>query len=129
MCLLNRLQSCLTLCDPMNCSRQAPLSMGFSRQENWSGLPCPSPGDLLHPGIESTFLMPLALAGRFFTIAPPTACYDLASEDRQDHTWEALPADVVPYKTISETQHKRCTQARGSFAWQFPWPALPPSGK
>jgi len=70
--------------------------MGFSRQENWSGLPCPSPGDLLHPGIESTSLMPPALAGRFFTIAPPTACYDLASEVRQDHTWEALPEDVVP---------------------------------
>ena len=96
MCLLSRLQSCLTLCDPMDCSRQAPLSMGFSRQENWSGLPCPSPGDLLHTGIESTSLMPPALAGRFFTIAPPTACYDLASEVRQDHTWEALPEDVVP---------------------------------
>ena len=32
---------------------QAPLSTGFSRQENWSGLPFPSPGDLPHPGIES----------------------------------------------------------------------------
>ena len=31
---------------------QAPLSMGFSRQEYWSGLPCPPPGDLLDPGIE-----------------------------------------------------------------------------
>ena len=31
---------------------QAPLSMGFSRQEYWSGLPCPSPGDLSNPGIE-----------------------------------------------------------------------------
>ena len=36
---------------PMDCSPQAPLSMGFSRQEYWSGLPCP-PGDLLDPGIE-----------------------------------------------------------------------------
>ena len=33
-------------------ARQAPLSMGFSRQEYWSGLPCPPPGDLPHPGIE-----------------------------------------------------------------------------
>ena len=33
-------------------ARQAPLSMGFSRQEYWSGLPCPSPGDLSDPGIE-----------------------------------------------------------------------------
>ena len=37
------LQSCLTLCDPMDSSPQAPLSMGFSRQEHWSGLPFPSP--------------------------------------------------------------------------------------
>ena len=33
-------------------THQAPLSMGFSRQEYWSGLPCPSPGDLPNPGIE-----------------------------------------------------------------------------
>ena len=41
-------QSCPTLCDPMDCS----LSMGFSRQEYWSGLPLPPPGDLPGPGIE-----------------------------------------------------------------------------
>ena len=35
---------------------QAPLSMGFSRQEYWSGLPCPPPGDLLDPGIKPTFI-------------------------------------------------------------------------
>ena len=47
------LQSCLALCDPMNCSPpQAPLSMGFSRQEYWRGLPCPPPGDLPSPGIK-----------------------------------------------------------------------------
>ena len=45
-------QSCPTLCDPMDCSHQAPPSMGFSRQEYWSGLPFPSPGDLPDPGIE-----------------------------------------------------------------------------
>ena len=45
-------QSCLTLCHPMDCSLQAPQSMEFSRQEYWSGLPFPSPGDLPAPGIE-----------------------------------------------------------------------------
>ena len=39
-------QSCLTLCDPMYCSHQAPLSVGFSRPGHWSGLPCPLPGCL-----------------------------------------------------------------------------------
>ena len=43
------LQSCLTLCDPMN---QAPLSMGLSRQEYWNGLPCFPPRDHSIPGIE-----------------------------------------------------------------------------
>ena len=45
-------QSCPTLNDPMACSAQAPPSVGFSRQEYWSGLPFPSPGDLPNPGIE-----------------------------------------------------------------------------
>ena len=46
-------QSCPTLCDPIDCvAYQAPLSMGFSRQEYWSGLPFPSLGDLSDPGIE-----------------------------------------------------------------------------
>ena len=44
---------------------QAPLFMGFSRQEYWSGLPCPSPGDLPDPGIKPASLTPPALAGRF----------------------------------------------------------------
>ena len=46
---------------------QAPLSMGFSRQEYWSGLPCPPPEDLPDPGIEPVSLTSPALAGRFFT--------------------------------------------------------------
>ena len=48
-------------------AHQAPLSMGFSRQECWNGLPCSPLGDLADPGIEPTFLMSPALAGRFFT--------------------------------------------------------------
>ena len=40
----------LTLCNPMDCSRQAPLSIAFSRQEYWSGLPCPPPGIFLTQG-------------------------------------------------------------------------------
>ena len=58
-------QSCSTLCDPMNCSPQAPLSMKFSRQEYWSGLPFPYPGDLPDPGIEPESP---ALQADFFTV-------------------------------------------------------------
>ena len=61
------LQSCLTLCDHMDVTHQAPLSMGFSRQEYWSELPCPPPGDLPEPGIKPRSPMSPALAGGFFT--------------------------------------------------------------
>ena len=56
-------------------AHQTPLLMRFSRQEYWSGLPCPLPGDLPDPEIKPMSLMPPALAGRFFTTSA---------------TWEAL---------------------------------------
>ena len=63
------LQSCPTPYDPVNC--RAPLCMGFSRQEYWSGLPRPPPGDRSHPGIERVPLTSPALAGGFLPLAPP----------------------------------------------------------
>ena len=68
-------QSCAVLWDPMDCSPPGFSVPEFSRQEYWSGLPFPSPGDLSHPRIEPTSLMSPALAGGFFTISA---------------TWEAL---------------------------------------
>ena len=56
---------------PWTVACQSPLYLGFLRQEHWSGLSFPSPGDLPDPGIESIFLTSSALAGRFFTAAPP----------------------------------------------------------
>ena len=53
---------------PWTVVRQAPLSKGFPRQVYWSGLPFPSPGDLLDPGIEP---VSPALAGGFYTTEPP----------------------------------------------------------
>ena len=53
----------LSLVTPWIVALQAPLSMGFPRQEYWNGLPFPPPGDLPHPGIEP---MCLSLADRFF---------------------------------------------------------------
>ena len=52
---------------PWTVACQAPLSMGFSRQEYWSGLPCPPPGDLPDPGIKPASFISPALAGGFFT--------------------------------------------------------------
>ena len=62
---------------------QAPLSTGFPREEYWSGLPFPPPGDLPNPGTES---MSPALAGRFFTTEPlgkPSVC-----KERVLNAWE-----------------------------------------
>ena len=49
----------------------APLPMGFPRQDYWSGLPFPTPGNHPDPGIKPKSLASLALAGRFFTTVPP----------------------------------------------------------
>ena len=64
-CLVAKSNSFAT---PWTVAHQAPLSMGCSRQEYWSGLPFPSPGDLPDPGIEHASP---ALAGGFFTTEPP----------------------------------------------------------
>ena len=56
---------------PWTVAHQVPLSIGFPRQEYWSGLPVPSPGDLPDPGIKLTSLDSPPLVGGFFTIAPP----------------------------------------------------------
>ena len=52
---------------PQTVAHQAPLSMGLPRQEHWSGLPFPSPGNRPNPGIEPMSLLFPALTGRFFT--------------------------------------------------------------
>ena len=64
-------QSRPTLCDPVDCSLKAHLSMGFPRQKYWGGLPFPSLGDFPYPGIVPESHASLALASRFFTTAPP----------------------------------------------------------
>ena len=69
------LHSCLILCSPVDCSLPVPLSLGTSRQEYWSRLPCPPPGDLHIPGIKPASFMCPALAGGFSTTSA---------------TWEAL---------------------------------------
>ena len=77
------LQLYLTLGNPWTVACLAPLSTGFSKQEYWSGLPCPPPGDLPHPGIESVSLASPTLAGEFFATST---------------TWESLYTYRTPTK-------------------------------
>ena len=72
-------------------AHHAPLSMGFSRQEYWSGLPFPSPGDLPNPEIK---LMSPALAGGFFTTVPPGKLY-LQSNWAQGSDWFAKTSHIT----------------------------------
>jgi len=64
VCALSRAGFFVT---PWTVTCQALLSIVFSRQDYWSGLPFPTPGDLSYSGIESTSLLSPALAGSFFT--------------------------------------------------------------
>ena len=73
------LQSCPAPCDPMDVAHQAPMSIAFSRQEHWSGLPCPPPGDLSHPRTEPSSLLCPALEGRFF---PPRTTWEAGYKRR-----------------------------------------------
>ena len=70
-CMLNRFGRVQLFVKLRTVAHQAPLSMGFSRQEYWSGLPFCSPGDLPDPGMEPASLLPPALAGKFFTTQSP----------------------------------------------------------
>ena len=71
------LQSCPTLCNPMDCSPPGSSVHGLLRQEYWNGLPFPSPEHLPDPGIKPTSLTPPALADRFFisSITWEAQCY------------------------------------------------------
>ena len=66
-CVLSNVRLFVT---PWTVEHPAPLSMGFPRQEYWSGVPFPSPEDLPDPGMEPTSLASPALTGGFFTIGP-----------------------------------------------------------
>ena len=86
-----QLLSCVWLsATPWTVAHQAPLSMGFSRQEYWSGFPFPFPGDLPDPGIKPTSS---ALSGGFFTTVPPEKPHKFimsqfcGSEAWAQHAW------------------------------------------
>ena len=80
-CMLSCFTHVWLFVTPWTTAHQVPLSMGFSSQEYWSGLPCSPPGDLLDPGIELSSLMSPVLAGQFFTTSA---------------TWEALSNSIYP---------------------------------
>ena len=101
-------QSCPTLAAPGTVAHQAPLSMGFSRQEYWSGVPFPTPGDLPDPGIEPASLGTPALAGESFTTGPPgrprrtvlRTCYLEAVAQTRVHCLCGIKQDITGLSSI-----------------------------
>ena len=69
VCVFSHVTKLRLFVTPWTVAHQAPLSMEISKQEYWNGMPFPTPGDLLHQGIEQASLASPALAGRFFTTA------------------------------------------------------------
>ena len=84
---------------PWTVAHQAPLSMGSSGQEYWSGLPCPLPGDLPDPGIEPATLLSPALAGKFFITSA---------------TWEAPKLEGSEENSVSEGLRDRLGRWTGA---------------
>ena len=111
--------SCVCLCDPSTVSRQAPLSMGFPRQEYWSGLPFPPPGDLPDPGIEPSSLASPVLAGGFFTTVPPGKpgwwCF-LALVGSGEDSKTALATAGVSSGDGDSTNSHQCLVTHGSLS-------------
>ena len=84
---------------PWTVAHQDPLSMEFSRQEYWSGLPFPTPGDLPNPRIEPTSFVPPALAGRIFNSCTTwAASKSLSSQNLRTLAWAPWYVSNIPWK-------------------------------
>ena len=91
--LLSRFSRVRLCATPQTAAHQAPLSLGFSRQEYWSGLPFPPPGDFPDARIR---LMSVALAGEFFTTVPIPAAAVAAAKSLQSCPTLCDPIDGSP---------------------------------
>ena len=97
--------------NPWTIACQAPLSKGFSREEYWSGFPCPPPGDLPDSGIEPASLIPPEVADEFFTTSA---------------TWEALVGfNMAEEIDVSNTAEKAMASHSSTLAWKIPWTEEP----
>ena len=84
--------------NPWTVAHQTPLSMGFSRQESWSVLPFPTPGDLPNPGTKPMTLVSPELAGGFFTTVPPVKPLPVKRVPLISNNFSLHPLEFLPYK-------------------------------
>ena len=117
-------------------AHQAPLSMGFSRQEYWSWLPFPPPGGLPNPGVKPTSLASPALAGRFFNLPGSIPGSERSPGEWIGYTlqcsWASLVAQLVKNPpAMQETWvqslgwedplEKGKATPSSTLAWRIPW--------
>ena len=107
-------KSCPNLATPWTVATQAPLPMGFSRQEYWSRLPPPPPGDLPNPEIES--LSPTWQVDSLL-LAPPGASLVAQLEKNLPAMWETW----VQSLGLEESLEKGTATHAGILAWRIPW--------
>ena len=100
LCLVARFNRVRLFLTPWTIAHQTPLSTGFSRQEYWSGLPCPPPGDLPDPGIKPASPVSPALQVDSLSIEPPGK--------RPPPTPLALPAAAPTRRCIKEQKSQFC---------------------
>ena len=94
-CMLSHFSTVWLFVTPWTVACQAPLSVGFSRKEYWSGWPFPSPGDLPHPGAEPTSLTSLPLAGGLFTTSA-TSVHGIRTCQGPEFIWVRCPHHQGP---------------------------------
>ena len=131
VCILNRSSHVWLFTTSWTVACPAPLSMGFSRQEYWSGLPCPPSGDPPDPGIKPSSLTSSALESRFFTTSANwEACYISISVSTflYTHTYILLLcllcrtlSDIVPHWVPVRLHEIRFIQGKPR-AWLYKSP-------
>ena len=123
-CVFSHVQLFVT---PRTEAHQAPLSMGFSRQGYWRGLPLYTPGDLPDPGIKPLSLMSPALAGKFFTTAPPgkPQAWGILLLPLVAQTVKNLPAMRVWCLSREDPLEKRMATHSSILVWEIPWTEEP----
>ena len=105
MCMCSVMSDSVT---PWTVARQAPLSIDFSRQECWNGLPFPSAGNLPDPGIKTVSLTSPVLAGRLFTTVPPGKRGQMNSL----HSFKRGPLGIPWWFSKIRTQRFHCRRLR-----------------
>ena len=138
-CVLSHISPIRLCATSWTIAHQAPLSMGFPRQEYWSGLPCPSPGDLPNPGVEPVSLMSPALADRFFTTSATWEALGTTFKKILTKLVEVMEFQLSYFKSWKVMLGKCCTPytskfgklssghrtGKGQFSFQFQRKAMP----